>query len=109
MCPLGKSEVRVFGTHDNSQKPLPEKLEVIKNLSRPKVAKDLKSFFGNFELLSPVHAKSTLSCIYFSVQWTKDSEKAFERCKKCLIDATTLAYPSANATLTFHVDSSDFS
>ena len=121
-CEFGKTEIRFLGHLVNAEgiRPLPEKVEVIKQFPKPKVAQELKRFIAmvNFYRKFLPHA------ITYQIQlqklvtgnkkndrspltWTQPAEEAFERCKYELANATLLAHPDAEAQLALYVDASD--
>ncbi len=121
-CEFGKSSITFLGhtVTENGILPRTEKIEAIKNFPVPETQKKLREFLGmlNFyrrfikdcsSILQPLHfllkgpkkGKST------KITWTSNQEHAFNIAKQSLIDATILAHPKHDATLSLVVDASD--
>lgn len=121
-CEFGKEKLSFLGHVVNKEgiTPLPEKVAAIKSFSKPKVAKEWKRFIAmiNFYRKFLPHAviqQSKLQSLIIGnkkndrtpLQWTDETESAFENYKNELANATLLAHPSADAQLVLHVDASD--
>lgn len=122
-CSLGKKEVKFLGhlITENGIRPLPEKVEVVKNFKLPKLAKELKSYLAmiNFyrrfiphaiknqrklHALIPGNKKNDKS----EIIWTEEAKTAFDETREELVRAATLAHPSKDAPFTLYVDASDY-
>lgn len=97
---IGLEEVKYFGHifSLNSVKPDPERIEAIKNISRPKNKKDLHTFLGviNYvqmfipnvsEKTAPLRELIKKNVIF---QWTELHTRTFEEIKECIINANVL-------------------
>lgn len=100
-------------------KPLPDKVEVIQRIPKPKTVRELKSFLGiagfyhrfipHFshiaqpltDLTRGVSGKSTAS-----IKWTSDADNAFKHLKSALQNSVTLAFPCPSAKLELTTDAS---
>ena len=120
-CVFGMSEVKFlgYGINKNGTKPLPEKVETIKNFPKPKNQKELRRFLGMFNfyrkfvpnaaylqkplnnLLKNTKRKDTI------INWTKDAEDNLVRMKNALAEAVLLSHPVEGAKLSISVDASD--
>lgn len=94
-------------------KPLPHKVEVIKNFKKPAVAKDLKKFIAmiNFYILTPQMVLQKLIVgnrknDTTPIDWNPEAEEAFQQCKGELANATLLAFLHPSAELSICVDAS---
>ncbi|KAF2346241.1 Reverse transcriptase domain [Trinorchestia longiramus] len=121
-CELGKKSLTYLG-HEISGlglKPLPSKVQAIRNFPKPETKHELRRFLGsvNFyqrfirncaHILSPSSSlvapkrrgKSTL------IVWNTDASLAFETIKESLTVATELSYPISGAEFSLVVDASD--
>lgn len=121
-CQWGKSEVKFLGhlVTPLGIKPLPERVEIIKNYKLPTTAKQLKKFLGmiNFYRRFIPHAvvnQMVLQNLVIGnkrndkteIKWTNEAENAFQGCKKDLAEAVLLAHPKPNTQLALYVDASD--
>lgn len=120
-CNFGKTEVRFLGhlITPNGITPLPEKVDVIKNFEQPKTASELKRFLQSINFYrrfipSAVENQSVLQRLingnkknYQSIiNWNECAIAAFDKCKNDLANATMLAHPTMDATLSLTVDAS---
>ena len=119
---FGVEEIKFLGylINENGIKPLPDRVEVIKNFPKPKTIKDLRRYLGmiNFyrrfipgaaKILEPLNfllkgAKNSKSIIV----WNNKIENAFINSKDALASATMLAHPLPSAPLSIVVDASDY-
>lgn len=119
---IWKNEIKFLGHLVNADGicPLPEKVAVIKDYPKPKVAQELKRFIAmmNFYRKFLPHAISYQMQLQQLIDgnkkndrtpivWSTSTEAAFERCKNELANASLLAHPAAEADLAIYVDASD--
>lgn len=106
-------------TEDGS-KPLPEKVEIIKNYKLPETIQELRSFLGllNFyrrylkkaaenQAILHEYLKGAKKNDRRKVQWTEEAKRKFDDCKNELINATLLSFPDMKAPLALFTDASD--
>ena len=102
-------------------KPLPEKLEAIKNYPEPTTVKGLKSFLGavsflnrptipNFAVISaPLNRLLQEKKLrYDPLTFTKEASEAFANLKLALSNHATLAHPRSDAETVLVLGASDF-
>lgn len=121
-CHLGKDEVKFLGhlITPDGLRPLPEKIEVIKNFPLPTFAMELKRFLAmiNFyRRFIPLAVKNQIPLQKLiignkkndttKIDWTEEGMQCFESCKNDLAENTLLAYPAVNAEIALYVDASD--
>lgn len=120
-CNFGESSVKFLGYLVSSEgtRPLPDKVEAIRQYTRPATTKDLRRFLGilNFyRRFIPKAAESQAPLNEFlqgnakgktPVPWTPETIKAFEECRETLAQATLLAHPESDAQLAIISDASD--
>ncbi|GBN04823.1 Transposon Ty3-I Gag-Pol polyprotein, partial [Araneus ventricosus] len=100
--------------------PLPEKVEAISNFPRPKTVQDLRRFLGMlnfFRRFLPQAAQKQLPLQKMlgkckkrdktPLNWTDESDQAFQNCVNDLKEATHLAHPDSNAAIILMTDASD--
>ncbi|GBN81655.1 Transposon Ty3-G Gag-Pol polyprotein [Araneus ventricosus] len=100
--------------------PLPEKVEAISNFPRPKTVQDLRRFLGMlnfFRRFLPQAAQKQLPLQKMlgkckkrdktPLNWTDESDQAFQNCINDLKEATHLAHPDSNAAIILMTDVSD--
>ncbi|GBO27271.1 Transposon Ty3-I Gag-Pol polyprotein [Araneus ventricosus] len=100
--------------------PLPEKVEAISNFPRPKTVQDLRRFLGMlnfFRRFLPQAAQKQLPLQKMlgkckkrdktPLNWTDESDQAFQNCINDLKEATHLAHPNSNAAIILMTDASD--
>lgn len=120
---FGVSELRFLGhsiTKDGTR-PLPERIEALRNFKRPVIVKDLKRFLAmlNFYRRFIPHALQTQACLFDMVRgnkrndttpltWSAEAADSFAACREQLVNSALLAHPSHNAELSLWVDASDF-
>ena len=122
-CVFGQPEVEFLGylvTGDGT-KPLPARVQAIKNYQEPKTAKDLRRYLGmvNFyrrfvpraaEIEAPLNDLLQDNIKGKTpVTWTQAARQAFQTVKESLARATLLAHPEQNAKLALFTDASDTS
>lgn len=121
-CNFGQKELTFLGHLITPQGffPLPEKVEAIKQIQKPTVVKELKSFIATINFYRRFLPKAvTYQSILLSMipgnkrndktplTWTPESITAFETCKEELANAAMLCYPKENLTLVLQTDASD--
>ena len=95
--------------------PLPEKLESIRNMPRPKTPKEVKQFLGligyfyrkfipRFSDLS--RSLTNLTRYDTEFIWTEKCDKAFKHLKELLMEHPILRYPDPNHQYTLFTDAS---
>ena len=87
---------------DKGIQPLPEKLDTIRNMPRPRTPKEIKQFLGlrgyyqkfvpHFSEISRPLAKLTEKDTSF--EWTPQCQFSFEMLKDALMSAPILKYPN---------------
>ncbi|GBM82499.1 Transposon Ty3-G Gag-Pol polyprotein [Araneus ventricosus] len=100
--------------------PLPEKVEAISNFPRPKTVQDLRRFLcmlNFFRRFLPQAAQKQLPLQKMlgkckkrdktPLNWTDESDQAFQNCINDLKEATHLANLNSNATIILMTDASD--
>ncbi|GBM30906.1 Transposon Tf2-11 polyprotein [Araneus ventricosus] len=100
--------------------PLPEKVEAISNFSRPKTVQDLRRLLGMlnfFRRFLPQAAQKQLPLQKMlgkckkrdktPLNWTDESDQAFQNCINDLKEATHLTHPNSNAAIILMTDASD--
>lgn len=121
-CDFGKTELDFLGyrvTKDGLQ-PLPERVKVISEFPRPKTIEELRRYLGMINFYkshlprsSEIHSKLN-DFLHNSkkkdktiIPWTEESIEAFEKSKQNLLEAVTLAFPSADAPISLMTDCSN--
>ena len=116
-CVLGVSQLEFLGHHVSARgtQPMPDKVEALKQFTRPRTVKALQSFLGlvNFyrRFLPCIAATmrpltDALAGAPRQLTWTEEMAAAFEATKQCLARATLLCHPVAGAELRVHTDAS---
>jgi len=121
-CVLGKKTIKFLGyeVSETGTRPLPQKVEAIRNLKKPQTVKQLRQFLGmiNFYrrfIPGAAQDQATLNEMTKGnktkgrkeIQWTEEQETAFRNCKESLSRATELAHPDPAAELLLTTDASD--
>lgn len=121
-CELGRATLEFLGHSVSVEgiRPLPDRVEAVKNFKLPSTVKELKSFLAmiNFYrrfIPNAIHAQVPLLAMTpgnkrndrTSLTWTDETVAAFDRCKQQLVEATLLAHPAKSAELSLWVDASD--
>lgn len=120
-CIFARPEINFLGHLITSDgiKPLPEKIEAVKQFPKPTMAFELKKFIqmiGFYRRFIP-NAASMQNRLQILIHgnkkkdrtklvWTTDSENAFEEYKQALIDASLLVHPLHNAKIVVVTDAS---
>ena len=97
-------------------RPLPKKIQGIRDIKPPRTRKELKRFIGmiNFyrdmwkgraHLLDPLSSLTSKARPFI---WEKQHQEAFEAIKRVLSCEVLLAYPDFNAPFHIHTDASGF-
>lgn len=123
-CVFGKKSVRYLGYEidEFGTRPLPDRVAAILDYKKPNNISELRRFLGiiNFYRRFIRHAArpQALLNVYLAgakkndkrpINWTPESEKAFLECKTQLADASLLAHPFENASLSLQTDASETS
>lgn len=100
--------------------PLQDKVQAIQNFPIPKTVKELRRFLGMFNFYrkfvpgaSSIQAPLNIALAgpkikgSHSITMTTTMLDAFNKCKSCLAEATTLAHPDPEAELAIHTDASE--
>ena len=110
-CDFFKSEIHYLGhlISDKGIQPLPEKLDTIRNMPRPRTPKEIKQFLGltgyyrkfvpRFSEISRPLAKLTAKDMTF--EWTPQCQFSFEMLKDALMSAPILKYPDMRSLIQF--------
>lgn len=120
-CVFGQSNVKFLGYRVSSEgtEPLPQKFDAIKKFPRPDTVKQLRQFLGmiNFYrrfIPNAAQLQAPLNDLLqgnvkgkVPVQWTEETEAAFEKTKNSLASATLLAHPVMICPLAIFTDASD--
>ena len=101
--------------YQNTDEPVPDKLEIIKNWPTPHCLRAVRAFFGlasyyrrfvkGFATIAEYLTRLTKKQLRF--EWTEEAQQAFVALKKALVDATTLAFPYPDRLCTLDTDASD--
>ena len=118
-CHFFQTEVKFLGhlVSASGIRPLPQRLESIRDFIRPVTVTNLRSFLGviNYchrfiphisSILAPLSAISR-GPKRSKVIWDKATSAAFENAKKALLGVQTLAFPKAGLHLTLTTDASN--
>ena len=117
-CDFFKSEIHYLGhlISDKGIQPLPEKLDTIRNMPRPRTPKEIKQFLGltgyyrkfvpHFSEISRPLAKLTAKDTSF--EWTPQCQFSFEMLKDALMSAPILKYPDTEKPYTIFTDASKY-
>lgn len=120
---FGLKEVQFLGYHISLEgtKPLPDKVQAIKDMKLPQTIHELRQFLGIINFYRPYikdAAKTQARLNEFLkgarkkdkrlIPWTSTTEEDFEKCKSDLVNAALLAVPDPNLTVALFTDASDF-
>ena len=121
-CVFAKPEVDFLGHMVSIEgvKPTEDRVKAISEFEKPKTVKQLRRFLGMINFYRRFIPKAAENQAMLNdylvdskkndnriIQWSEESEKAFNFCKDQLRTATTLAHPSSSAKLALMVDASD--
>lgn len=121
-CVFGVEQITFLGCLLNKEgvKPLPEKVEVLKNYEKPVTVRALRRFLAmvNFyrrfipraaELQLKLYdlIKSRRKNDSTPIQWSGETIEAFEECKQSIVNAALLAHPHPTGEILLDVDASD--
>lgn len=121
-CTFGEESVTFLGHKvlNAGLSPQPEKVQTISTYPKPKNVKDLRRFLGmvNFYNRFLPQAAQTQAPLQeaiagqkknsqIKIEWNPTMDKAFEKLKQDLANATLLAFPDTQAELSLHTDASD--
>ncbi|XP_050093846.1 uncharacterized protein LOC126576581 [Anopheles aquasalis] len=119
---FGKAEIQFLGhlVSEKGIRPLPDRVETIRQCPEPATVKQLKSFLASLNfyrrfLPRAIVAQAPLLELIpgnkrndkTPIAWSEKSRAAFEECKQQLANAALLAHPRQNADLSLWVDASD--
>ncbi|MGH7955113.1 MAG: RNase H-like domain-containing protein, partial [Gloeomargaritales cyanobacterium] len=112
-----QTEIECLGFWITQQgiQPLPNKVEAIKKIARPKNRKELRRFIGlvNYyrdmwrhrsDLLAPL---STMTSKNVRWKWTQDAQGAFDKIKRIVCQDVLLSYPDFSKPFHIYTDASD--
>ena len=119
-CQLFQTKFTYMGNEFNIKKgkinikPLADRLDAIKNIPKPKTAKDCKKFCGvvNYlslfckdlqKILKPITQLTRKEAPF---HWTEAHDKAFEEVKKTVSSAPILSLPNASGRFILYADTS---
>jgi hypothetical protein len=116
-CQFGRSEISFLGhlITSHGSKPLPDKVEAIRNFARPETVKGLQQFAGmiNFYHRFLPSAARIMQPLYGALAgkpknlvWSTTMLTAFENAKNALANATMLTFPRENAPTAITTDAS---
>ena len=115
-CDFFKKHIQYLGhlIVENGFTPLPEKLESIRNMPRPKTAKEVKQFLGligYYRKFIPrfsdiARSLTNLTRNDTDFKWTEKCDKAFKHLKSLLMEHPILRYPDPNKGYTLFMDAS---
>ena len=118
-CVFGTTSLKYLGFHVSSEgwKPLPDRVESIKNFEVPNTQKALKRFIGCVSFLSycipalqyhlqPLHDISGKKSEF---KWEKEQDECFNKIKALICNSVMMAYPNSDPrnTLFLTTDASD--
>lgn len=123
-CEFGRTKINFLGYEvtEHGIRPTTEKTEAISNYPKPKTVIELRRFLGmlNFyrdclphqaelqtELNKYIHNQKKNDKT--PIEWTREAEIAFEKCRQSISEATTLAFPVPAGALSIMTDASDHS
>lgn len=122
-CVFGVEEINFLGYCINSSgtTPLPQKIQAILDYKKPNTVRELRKFLGMINFYRhflPNTAKDQAPLLIYQkgnkkndkteIQWTVETNHAFEECKSSLTKAVLLAHPRSAAQLSLKVDASDY-
>ena len=117
-CNYFKTHVQYLGhlVSGKGIKPLPEKLESVKNMPAPTTPKEIKQFLGlvgYYRKFIPRFADiakpmTNLTKQDVSFEWTLQCQASFEMLKDALITSPILKYPDPNKPYTLFTDASKY-
>ena len=117
-CDFFKKEIHYLGHLISSEgiHPLPEKLDTICNMPRPKTPKEIKQFLGlcsyyrkfvpRFSAIARPLSKLTAHDAVFV--WCEQCELSFQMLKDTLVSAPILKYPNTSKPYTIFTDASKY-
>ena len=117
-CDFFKSEIHYMGhlISDKGIQPLPEKLDTIQNMPRPRTPKEIKQFLGltgyyrkfvpHFSEISRPLAKLTAKDTQF--EWTPQCQFSFKMLIDALMSAPILKYPDTEKPYTIFTDANKY-
>lgn len=121
-CEFGKKKIQFLGYEVTTEgiKPTEDHIKAIRKYPKPETVQELRRFLGMVNFYRdclPRQAENQYELNKYlhnckkndktSIQWTPEAEKAFDKCRQSIIDATTLTHPVPNAPLCLLTDASD--
>ena len=105
-CDFFKKHIQYLGhlIAEEGFTPLPEKLESIRKMPRPKTPKEVKQFFPRFSDIASSLTNLTRHDVNFN--WTEKCDKAFNHLKELLMEHPILRYPDPEQGNTLFTDAS---
>ena len=120
-CELGVLQLQFVGHEFNSQgiRPLPDKVQAVKEFSRPTTTRTLWEFLGLVHFYH--HVLPSAACILqpllklqhatkrgsIKLQWSSETTSAFIAAKEALASAALFGYPNPNALTSIMCDALD--
>ena len=117
-CDFFKKEIHYLGHLISSEgiHPLPEKLDTICNMPRPKTPKEIKQFLGLYsyyrkfvprfsDIVRPLSKWTAYDAIFI---WCEQCELSFQMLKGTLVSAPILKYPDTSKLYTIFTDGSKY-
>ena len=117
-CLFGVSTVEFLGHQISTEgvRPLPTKVEAVRNFPPPTTVKGLQEFVGmvNYYHRFLPSIADTMAPLYNALSgkpkkltWGTEQQKSFDATKNALADATTLSFPAPGTHLTLTTDASN--
>ena len=116
-CVFFKSPIEFLGhlVSADGIEPQPQKLDTIRDWPTPHCLRDVRAFYGlasyyrrfvkDFAAIAEPLSRLTRKNTPFT--WTDETQESFERLKRALVDAGTLAYPYPDVPCIVDTDASD--
>ncbi|CAG9138302.1 unnamed protein product [Plutella xylostella] len=123
-CEFGQEKLNFLGYEVSAEgiRPTEERIKAISTFPKPKTVVELRRFLGilNFYrecLPRQAEQQSALNKHLHNrkkndktpIEWTPESDSAFEKCRQSILEATTLSYPVHGSSLGLMTDASDLS
>jgi len=120
-CAFGQKRITFLGHEVSADgtRPLPDKVEAIRNFKPPQMAKQLRQFLGTINFYRRFVPEAARDQAILNealkgpkkgntpIEWTTELDLAFNHCKEKLAQATLLAHPILDAPLSLTTDASD--
>ena len=116
-CVFFKSPIEFLGhlVSEDGIEPLPSKLDTIRDWPTPHCLRDVRAFYGlasyyrkfvrDFAAIAEPLSRLTKKNAPF--QWTEETQQSFDRLKRALVEAGTLAFPYPDIPCILDTDASD--